>query len=205
MVQRMPLYFFVPQESKESLNSNLRLSASECVSSMRDNLDPVVDGVDLLLAELRALKSQGPHLRIMHRFREPGMLCAPGEEIVIVYIVRRGWLYPLRLSLALRMLIDYLAKHSHFPQSASQIEAGMRADPFYIKHGANAMLHNGLKRRISRSAIKEYVKRLRLALELTFREAGLSIDPRHTIVSAPTVTNEVGYRLKATAEWFHID
>ncbi len=172
---------------------------------MRDSLEPVIDGVDLLLAELRLLKSQGPHLRIVHRFREPGMLCTPGEEIVIAYLVHRGQLYPLRLPLALRMLVDYLAKHSHVPQSASQIEAGMRADPFYMKHGTNAMLHNGLKRRISRTAVKEYVKRLRLALGLAFRGVGLKLDPRQVVVSEPTVMNEVGYRLKATVEWFHLD
>ena len=171
---------------------------------MRDSLDPVVDSVDLLLLELRVLKSQGPHLRIVHRFREPGTLCAPGEEIAVVYLVHRGRLCPLRLSLALRMLVDYLAKHSHFPQSASQIEAGIRADPFYTKHGANAMPNNGLKRRISRSAIKEYIKRLRKALALAFQETGLNIDPRHVIVSEPTVANEVGYRIKATIEWFHV-
>lgn len=172
---------------------------------MRDSLEPVVDSVDLLLAELRVLKSQGPHLRIVHRFREPGTLCAPGEEIVIAYLVHHGQFFPLRLSLALRMLVDYLAKHSHFPQSASQIEAGVRADPFYMKHGTNAMLHNGLKRRISRSAIKEYIKRLRLAFEVAFRDAGLNLDPRQVIASEATVMNDVGYRLKASPEWFHID
>ena len=159
---------------------------------MRDSMQPVVDGVDLLLAELRLLKSRGPQLRIVHRFREPGMVCATGEEIAVAYLVHRSKFYPLRLSLALRMLIDYFAKHPHFPQSASQIEAGMRADPFYIKHGTNAMLHNGLRRKISRSAIKEYIKRLRLALQLTCKEAGLNFDPRQVIVSEPTVTNEVG-------------
>ena len=170
---------------------------------MRDSMEPVVDGVDLLLAELRLLQSQGPHLTIVHRFCEPGMLCTPGEEVAGVYLVHRSQFYSLRLSLALRMLIDYLAKHSHFPQSASQIEAGMRADAFYIRHGDNAMLHNGLKRRISRSAIKEYIKRLRLALGLAFRQAGLNLDPLRVVVSEPTVMNEVGYRLKASVEWFH--
>ena len=172
---------------------------------MKDSLEPVVDGVNLLLAELRVLKSQGPHLMIAHRFRKPGMLCAPGEEVVVTYLVHRGRHYPLRLSLALRMLIDYLAKHSQLPQSASQIEAGMRADPFYLRHGDNAFSRNGLKRRISRSAVKEYVKRLREALALGFREAGLNLDPRQVIVSEPTVMNEVGYRLKATIEWFHMN
>jgi hypothetical protein len=172
---------------------------------MRDSLESVVDGVDLLLAELRALKSQGPQLRIVHRFREPGTLCAAGEEIAVVCFVHRGQLYPLRLSLALRMLIDYLAKYSRFPQSASQIEVGIRADPFYLKHGANAMLHNGLKRRISRTAIREYVKRLRLAIGAAFVKAEINLDPRQVIVSELTVMNEVGYRLKATIEWFHME
>jgi hypothetical protein len=122
-----------------------------------------------------------------------------------VELVYRGRLYPLRLSLALRMLIDYLAQHSHFPQSASQIEAGMRTDPFYMNHGTNATFHNGLKRRISRSAIREYIKRLRLAFGLAFAEAGQALDPRQVIVSEPTVTNEIGYHLKATVEWFHAE
>ena len=170
---------------------------------MRDSIEPIIDGVDLLLAELRLMKSQGPQLMIAHRFRDCGTLCAPGEEIVSVCLVHRGRLYPLRISLALRMLIDYLAKHSHIPQSASQIEAGIRADMFYAKHGANAFPHNGLRRRISRSAIKEYVKRLRLALELAFRQAGLNLDPRNVMAAEQTVANEVGYRLKATTVWSH--
>ena len=81
----------------------------------------------------------------------------------------------------------------------------MRADPFYLKHGVNAFPRNELRRRISRSAIKEYIKRLRRALVIAFREAGLSFDPRRVVVSQPTVSNEVGYRLKATVDWFHVD
>ncbi len=76
---------------------------------MRDSLEPVVDAIDLLLAELRVLAAQGPNLRIVHRFREAGMLCGPGEEVFAAYLVHRGQLYPLRLSLALRMLLNYLA------------------------------------------------------------------------------------------------
>ena len=171
---------------------------------MSNSLAPVVDGIDLLLAELRLLKSQGPHLRIVHRFHRAGMVCASGEEVV-VYLVYRGRLFPLRLSLSLRMVIDYLAKHPHFPQSASQIEAAIRADPFYIKHGTNAFIQNGLKRRITRSAVKEYVKRLREALTFAFREAGLNFDARRVVVSEPTVSNEVGYRLKGSSSGFTVN
>src|SRR5450755_2955688 len=65
---------------------------------MRDSLEPVIESVDLLLAELRMLKSQGPHLRIVHRFREPGMLCAAGEEIAIVYLAFFTYSSPLTLT-----------------------------------------------------------------------------------------------------------
>jgi hypothetical protein len=126
-------------------------------------------------------------------------------EISIAYLVHRGKFYPLRLSLSLRMLLDYLAKHSHFPQSASQIEAAMRADPFYTKHSTNALLYNGLKLKISRSAIKEYVKRLRITLDLACEVAGLVLDSRQVIISEATVMNEVGYRLKANIQWFYLD
>src|ERR1700678_673412 len=88
--QRLHPYSFARQESRGTNNSNYRLSGLECALFMRDSLDPVVDSVDLLLLELRVLKSQGPHLRIVHRFREPGTLCAPGEEIAVVYLVHRG-------------------------------------------------------------------------------------------------------------------
>jgi hypothetical protein len=55
---------------------------------MRDSLEPLIDGIDLLLAELRLLKSQGPHLRIVHRFREPGMLCGSGD---LYCVPRPSW------------------------------------------------------------------------------------------------------------------
>jgi hypothetical protein len=50
-----------------------------------------------------------------------------------------------------------------------------------------------------------YVERLRLALENSFREAGGLVDADAVILSQVTVMNEVGYRLKASIEWRHID
>ena len=48
-------------------------------------------------------------------------------------------------------------------------------------------------------------KRIRAALQLAFREAGLELDPQRVLVSERTVGNEVGYRLRATVEWVHND
>jgi hypothetical protein len=153
------------------------------------------------MAELR---SSGPHFRIYHRFRKPGTDCSPGEEILAVCLVDHGREYHLKLSLALRILFDYLARHSRFPQSASQIEAGVRADRFSAQHAAAVMSASASTRSISRSCVKVYIERLRKALEMVFRETSLQIAARAVLLSQQTVMNEVVYRLKASFEWTHI-
>ena len=50
-----------------------------------------------------------------------------------------------------------------------------------------------------------HLERLRLALEIAFREAHLLIDPRDVLLSRETVMNEVGYRTKACFEWIRTD
>lgn len=167
--------------------------------------DLLFEKVDLLLAELADLRTRGPHFRIHHRFRKPGTGCAPGEEILAVCLVHRGREYCLPLSLALRILFDYLARHSRFRQSASQIESGIRANRFYAQHGGAAMRKESFTRSIPRSYVRVYIKRLWLALENAFGEAGLLVDTRSVLLSEKTVMNEIGYRLKATFDWMHID
>jgi len=171
---------------------------------MRDRLALVLHGVDLRLAELRRLAACGPHFRIVHRFREPGAACLPGEEVAWVLLACRSIEYPLPLPLSLLLLTDYLARNRRLPQSAAQIAAGLRTDPFYVRHGANVRTGARLTRKFSFSSMKEYTKRLRRALKVTFDEAGLKLDPFAVLVSEPTEGNEVRYRLKASVEWIHI-
>jgi hypothetical protein len=166
--------------------------------------DLVIEKVDLLLAELAELRANGPHFRVVHRFCSQTAICAPGEEIFAIYFMYRGHEFLLRLPLALRMLFDYLARHSRLPQSAAQIEAGIRADPFYTYHATNVPGHRGFTRRIPRSFVRVYVERLRVALGNAFTCGGLSMNPRNVLVSEATVMNEKGYRLKASIEWTHI-
>jgi hypothetical protein len=111
----------------------------------------------------------------------------------------------LRLSLALRLLFDYLARLSHLPQSATQIEAGIRAERFYTQHASAVMGNGKFTRSIPRSYVRVYIERLSSALENVLGEAGLLTDPRAVLLSERTVMNEVGYRLKASFEWVHID
>jgi hypothetical protein len=172
--------------------------------SSLDNLTPVLDGVHLLLAEIRELRSAGVQCRIVHRFHHAGSDCLAGEEIAAAFVLHRGREYRLRLSLALRIVFDFLARHSRLPQSARQIELGLRADAFCKRHAAN-VTGKPITRRIPRSALREYMRRLRQAFRLAFEEAGLRIDPASVLVAEETVGNEIGYRLKAKCEWVHVD
>jgi len=173
--------------------------------SSNSPITAVLSKVNLLLAEVRHLRSAGPHFRIVHRFRIPGSHCLPGEEVVAVFLVYRGREYQLRLSPALILLLDFLAHHSRIALSAKQIELGIRADEFYRQHAKNANGRPALVRRIPRSAVREHVKRLHHALALVFHEANLPINPGKVLVVEQTVSNEVQYRLRATFRWTHLD
>jgi len=102
-------------------------------------------------------------------------------------------------------MFDYLARNRWLPQTAWQIVAGMRADPFYTRHGASVRIDGKQTRKFSYSAVKGYVKRIRRALHKAFEEAALSLDPSSVLRSESTDSNGIRYRIKATFEWAHID
>lgn len=174
---------------------------------MRTDRNLILEKVDLLLAEAAELRARGPYFRIYHRFHRPslGLRCAPGEEISAVCLVYRGKECRLPLSLSLRILFDYLARHSRLPQSAAQIEAGIRADPFSMQHAANAMRCGQLTRKLPRSYVRVYIERMRVALERAFSRAKLPLDTGHVLFSERTVMNEAGYQLRATFSWTHLN
>lgn len=161
--------------------------------------------VDVMLAEASALKTRGPHFRIIHRFADPETpgLCVAGEQVVGVFLYHRGHEFQVPLSTSLLLLFDYLAKHRRLPMSAKSIVAGMASDPFCRKHGLRG-LSGLLTRRISRRSVKVYIGRIRAALAEAFREAGLTTDPALVLVAEETTSNEVAYRLRATVDVAHV-
>jgi hypothetical protein len=173
----------------------------------KDSWTPILRTVDLLIAEIGHLREAGPHFRIVHHFRMPGCdYCQPGEEIVGIFLVHRGYEYQLRLSLTQALIFDYLARHARLAQSARQIELGIRNDAFCQNHAKNASGPVALTRRVPRSSIKEHIGRLHLGLRWAFQEAGLRIDPRKVLIVQATAGNEVLYRLlRATVSWVHVD
>jgi hypothetical protein len=59
--------------------------------------------------------------------------------------------------------------------------------------------------RISKSSVRVYVERVRLALALVFRAANLRINVRDVLASEGSGTNEALYRLRGTFDWVHTD
>jgi len=169
---------------------------------MSDSFRSIGYQAETALLELADLLQTGPVLRVYHRFWKPGTECLPGEEVWAISLVHQGREFRLPLTLALRLLLNYLATTRHVPQSATQIAAGIRRSPFCAKHGMNSGICS--RRKIARSAIKEYIKRLRTALLVAFREAGLSLDPARVLVSRATAGNEVQYQLVSRIEVVHV-
>jgi hypothetical protein len=170
---------------------------------MSENIRDVVRSSETLLLELRELRQRGPLIRIVHRFRKPETECQAGEEVWGVYLIVRGHETLIRLSLALRLLLEYLARTRHVPQSATQIVAGLHKSQFCRQHSLNSGII--ASRRFSRSGIKEYIKRVRKALDIAFCEGRLHLDSKDVLVSKCTVGNEKHYQLRARTEWVHID
>jgi len=170
-----------------------------------DSFAPVIDNVKLLIAEVNQLRSLGLHFRNVHRLRMPGTDCAPGEEVLAIFLVYRGHEYQLRLSPALLLLADFLLRNSRFAQTASQISTGIHASSFYSEHATNDHGRRQRMKRIPRTAIKEYIKRLHRALSLAFHEANLRIDPLDVLTVEESVGNQVLYRWKAKVEVVHLD
>ena len=170
---------------------------------MRNDFGPVLRKIDLILAETAQLASAGPHLRIIHRFWRAGTCCMVGEEVADVCLIHRSKVFSLNLSPRLMVVLDYLSRNRTFAQSTAQIASGMSSDPFCQRHGANARGNRHNRGRVSRTAVKEQITRLRQSLSSVFHDAALELDPLRVLVSEATMTNQVRYRLKASISWQH--
>jgi hypothetical protein len=172
---------------------------------MRNEYEPIIRAVKLLALEQKRLAISGPRFLILHRFWRTGTICTPGEAIAEVRLLHRTQQIPVPLSLRLMLLFDYLARHKYLVQNAGQIAAGLSADPFTREHGKYVSARSSLSKRLSRTAVKQQIMRLRIGLNLAFREARLNLNPTRVLLSEETTTNEVRYRLRASVIWEHAE
>lgn len=172
---------------------------------MKNNCSNVIAEIEYMLHTRSVLKAKGPHFRIFHKLHVPGTTCAPGEEIAGISVMGPVQEEAIPMSLAMLLVFDRLARHSHLPQLAVQIVRGIERDPFCQQHGRNASSHTRLVTKISLSELKVYFQRIKLALERAFRKAGIPVDPGAVLVKEETQSNRAAWRLKASVEWVHVD
>jgi hypothetical protein len=187
----------------EAHGSEWMLSGKEFGWFMRDSANLLLEELDFVLAERRELLARGLAFRVVHRFRQAGADCLPGEEILAISWIHRGHEYQLPLSPALLLVGDYLLRNSRYAQTASQIATGIHESRFHAARYTNGQPQR--KRRVPRSAIKEYVKRLHRALAIVFRRAKLRIEPRDVLLVERSVSNHVLYQWRAVVELVHLD
>lgn len=162
----------------------------------------VLFSFDLDMVEAKSEESLGIQIVIVHRYSRTE-LCAPGEEIVAAYIVYKGKSYWIPLSTTNIILLDYLCRHRGLPQTAAQIARGLSTEPFYQRHAANAQGSILSPPRTTRTAVKEQIMRLRVALRKCFITAQIPLSPEVVLASDRTSGNEVRYRIRAVVRWEH--
>jgi hypothetical protein len=128
--------------------------------------------------------------------------CTVDEEILAAYVLHRGHSHQLHCSPSELLLLDYLGRHRHCMQSAPQIAAGIQGSEFYRSDRMKSSVGKRAQH-VSRSCVRVHIARLRQALARASIELGFRVEPTGVIVSQPTLTNVVLYRLRAEVEWIH--
>jgi hypothetical protein len=172
---------------------------------MNDEFAEIDENLDLAFLAHSTMRTRGPHLKIVHNYHLLGSDCLPGEQIAALYLTAGFRDLFVRVSCTSLLLVNYLAHNLHTPQTAAQITAGINSNPFYKRHGTNAGTNGRFARAISYSCVKEYVRRIRIALGRVLREGNVRLDPVNVLHAEKTSSNTVTYRLHASVEWIHID
>lgn len=160
---------------------------------------------DLAIREIERMARGQAKLVIVHRYGNTSTNAArsirrvSGTEIVSVWLIFRGRSYRLRLSTTHLILLDYLCWHcaGGIGQSASEIEAGLNEQLFYVHHGSSAKRGRTVIARSSRTSIRKQVERIRGILAELFAEELLPFDPYKILHSEPTSTREIRYSIRA--------
>lgn len=162
-----------------------------------DPVDRIIEELEFIEAERRQFHANGPHFRIVHRSPRQFTPCNLHEKVA-VNLIHKGRTFQVGLGTTLVTLFDFMARHNRLAQTARQIENGIRPQgpsegrPKHVRMSS-----------IPRRYVRVYVDRIRAALGLAFRNAGLEVSPDTVLLSEETALNEAGYRLRGTFEWLH--
>jgi len=160
----------------------------------------LLEALDLLVAETKALESSGPHFVIVHRFSQG--TCGPGEELSAIMLHGGESYFQLPLGIAERFTFEILAQHRHVALDSMQIAAYADGDWFFRDHALNS--GRRWVTRIKQASVKVRAQRIRQAMASSFVKAHLGFDPFNVLRSCIAEgTNRVLYKLHGRIEWQH--
>jgi hypothetical protein len=164
---------------------------------------------DLAIREFERVMRGQMRLIIVHRYGDMSAEATrsfrrvPGAEIVSAWVIFRGRSYRLPLGTPHLILLDYLCWHcaTGIGQSASEIEAGLNEQLFYVHHASSAKRRSKVIARSSRTSIRKQVERIRRVMAELFGKEDLPFDPDEVLYSEPTSTREIRYSIRAVVAW----
>jgi hypothetical protein len=157
---------------------------------MSQRLMLLLEAMDLLRAEATDLAARGPTFKIFVRRNAGKELRA--AQLEGACLAHRAQDYPVRLGTRDLWFFYDLALHRR-GRTASQIAVDLRQNPFFAVTGPRS--RNPW--RIARSSIRQYVKRVRMAMTATFIDALIGVNVECVLRSETTSGNETLYRLQA--------
>jgi hypothetical protein len=172
--------------------------------SDRPHFRELQEELAFLLAERRDLQQRGLHLILTHLDHIPNTICAPGEIIGDISLSGSPTPTSLGLSQMSLILMDCLCRY-RIPLTALRIEQIMNSDLFYVDYAANHIGYDQIVAKPNCRTARVCVPRIQKRMEAVFEKLGLKVDPLQILISEPTDSNVIVYRLKATVEIMHID
>jgi hypothetical protein len=148
-------------------------------------------------------ESKRVKFEIIHDYTENPGECRPGEEPVASIMTCHLGSYWIPWSPTHLLTFDFLCRHRRIPLDAWSIAAKMQLDPFVLQNAANAPGNIPRPARMSRTGVRQQIKRMRDVLANLISEESLDLDAWDIIRSIESSTRTVRYFIDAELSWRH--
>lgn len=169
----------------------------------REELRRIVEELDYLMAKRRQRAGECPRFVVIHGHHQPGTDCLHSETVEKASLLFGSKEIPLHLSPTGLLIVDCLSRFRRTPLSTAHIERILASDPFYLRHGANALGGSRPVARPKRASIKVYIQRIRLQIGKAIAAAGIDTKAETILTSETTDSNVVVYGLSVSVAVRH--
>lgn len=169
---------------------------------MNRQLEPLAHRIDFLLFARERNRRSRLTLILTHCYVGAEWYgCRSGEAVSAAQFCHLGQLIDVPLSTRLLIVLDAMAR-SRICRSPTQLFVVLANDRFVQQHASDLRRSGLLRPKISRSAVKMAVSRIRKSISHALTGAGLATGREDILHSADTGAG-IGYRITVPVEWIH--